>query len=121
MTLADEFHKAMIQDVYEAALKCGYHATIFKRMLARKGGLQTAIELLGPRAVQYGFAELWKRGKLDLTMEHLVIQDRWRELFTSDLVSIAEDRLSEHSSAPKGTDPYKTHRCGASDCPLRRS
>jgi hypothetical protein len=122
MTLADEFHKAMIQDVYEAALKeCGYHATVFKGMLARKGGLETAIELLNPASVQYGFTELWKRGRLDLTMEHLVIQERWSGLFTPDQISIARDRLSEHSSPPKGTDPYSTHNCGAKSCPLRRS
>lgn len=120
MTLADDFHKAMIEEVYEAALKAGYHATIFKRTLARKGGLETAVELLGPASVQYGFTELWKRGRLDLTMEHLVIQERWRGLFTPDQVAIAIDRLLEHSSPPEGTDPYRDHNCTAKICPLRR-
>jgi|SRR5208282_2357180 len=122
MTLADEFHKAMIQDVSEAALKeCGYDAKLFNRMLAEKGGLETAIALLRPASVQYGFTEMWKRGRLDLTMEHLVIQERWRGLFTSDQISVARDRLSEHARPPKGTDPYRTHNCGAKSCPLRRS
>ena len=99
MTLADEFYKAMRQDVYEEALKIGYKATFFLQMLAKKGGLETAISLLGPASVQYGFTELWKRGRLDLTMEHLVIQERWSGLFTSDQVAVARDRLSEYSSA----------------------
>ena len=122
MTLADEFHKAMNQDVYEAALKeCGYHATIFRGMLATKGGLQTAIELLSSSSIQYGFEKLWECGRLDLTMEHLVIQERWSGLFTSDQVAVARDRLSEYSSPPKGTDPYSVHNCSAESCPLRRS
>jgi hypothetical protein len=120
MTLADEFHKAMRQDVYEEALKIGYKATFFLQMLAKKSGLETATSLLGPASVQYGFTELWKRGRLDLTMEHLVIQERWSGLFTSDQVAVARDRLSEYSSPPKGTDPYGTHNCGAKSCPLRR-
>ena len=106
MTLADEFHKAMRQDVSEAALKeCNYDAKIFNRMLADKGGLQTAIALLSSSSIQYGFEKLWECGRLDLTMEHLVIQERWSGLFTSDQISIARDRLSEYSSPPKGTDP----------------
>ena len=121
MKLADEFHRAMIRDVYEAALKeLGHHATVFVRTLSKKGGLETAVQLLGPASVQYGFTELWKRGRLDLKMEHLVIQEQWRGLFASDQVSIARDRLSEYSSSPKGTDPYNKHICSAKDCPLHR-
>jgi hypothetical protein len=78
------FDKAMFS-VYERALhECGYNATRFLQMLNEHGGLQTARILLHSPGLQYGFEALWERGRLDLTVEALVLKSPWNELFTEE-------------------------------------
>ncbi|MBV8450826.1 MAG: hypothetical protein JOZ29_00950 [Deltaproteobacteria bacterium] len=83
MTAEQEFQIAMIEEVYRSAFrKCHYNAKLFIEMVGQDGGVQTAKSLLATSAPQYGFTELWERGGLDVTMEHLVLQAKWRSLFT---------------------------------------
>ena len=92
-SLAKAFDVAMLS-IYERALsEARYPAVRFLQMVNEHGGVETANRLL-PEMSQ-GFAELWKRGRLDLTMEALVIRTRWRSLFTEEQLRIAEDRLRQ--------------------------
>ena len=44
-----------------------------------------------------GYTELWKRHRLDLTVEALVVDDlRWHLLFTPDEIERAKSRLREY-------------------------
>lgn len=123
MATEQEFQTAMIEDVYRAAvLKCRYNAKLFIEMIGRNGGVQTAKTLLGSEAPQYGFTELWERGGLDVTVEHLVLQKRWRGLFSEAELRVAEKRLAEYSRKhPMGKNPYAVHVCSAARCPLARN
>jgi hypothetical protein len=120
MSLEQEFHTAMIEEVYRAALrKHHYSAKLFLEMVGRDGGSQTAKNLLASMAPQYGFTELWERGGLDSTMEHLVLQAKWRSLFSQAELQEAEKRLSAYATKhPGGNNPYANHVCTASICPL---
>lgn len=94
--IEQRFHRAMIS-IYERALsKCNYKATYFRRMVGDYGGVQAAKRLLNNPNIQYGFEKLWECGCLDITMEHLVVQPEWRELFTDDERNIARKRLIDH-------------------------
>ncbi|WP_221891484.1 hypothetical protein [Microbispora sp. KK1-11] len=42
-----------------------------------------------------GFAALWERGRLDLTVEALVVQPRFAELFTPAETEVAWHRLEQ--------------------------
>ena len=91
--LVKAFDVAMLS-IYERALaEAGYPAARFLQMLNEHGGVETANRLL-PH-MSDGFAELWKRNRLDLTMEALIILSRWRALFTDDQLKVAEDRLRD--------------------------
>lgn len=69
-----EFDAAM-RSVYDRARsEANYHASYFLSMLAEHGSLATARRLLRSPAVSDGFAALWERGRLDLTVEALVVQ-----------------------------------------------
>ena len=119
MTLEQEFQTAMLEDVYRAAVqRCHYNAKLFLEMVGRDGGVRTAKNLLRG-APQYGFTELWERGALDLTVEHLVLQAKWRSLFSQAELQEAADRLSSYASRhPGGSNPYSKHSCNAPGCPL---
>jgi hypothetical protein len=92
-SLAREFDSAML-GIYQRALsEAHYKATRFLQMVHENGGVETASRLL-PHMSE-GFAELWQRNRLDLTVEALVIQPKWRPLFSSEQLDAAEQRLRE--------------------------
>jgi|GEM_PF-914069 len=93
--LENQFHRAMI-GVYERALReCGYNATRFIQMVQNDKGVEAAKRLLQAPGFQYGFTELWQCGRLDITMEALVIQPQYAELFTEEEIQIAKTRLKD--------------------------
>lgn len=90
-----DFERAM-RGVYETARReAGYNATYFLGMVAEHGGLATAKKLLASPVVSDGFAALWERGRLDLTVEALVVMDEHESLFTPHELDIARHRLRQ--------------------------
>ena len=75
------FHKEMLR-IYEEATKFGYYPTYFLRMVVDHGGLEAAKRLLRGSGMSDGLARLWEEGRLDLSVEALVVQEPWRSLFT---------------------------------------
>ena len=93
-SLEDTFHAAMIR-IYQTALDHGYHAAYFKRMLDEHGGLEAAHRLLAGPETQSGLFKLWELGLLDSSVEALVIQERFRPLFSEKEIARAHQRLEE--------------------------
>ncbi len=92
--LEKDFDAAM-RDVYENAKKLGYVATRYYQMLCKHGGFETACILLASNAPAEGFTELWKRGHLDISVEAIVLQDKWKSLFTPEQLAVAHRRLDD--------------------------
>jgi hypothetical protein len=96
------FERAM-RDVYVRAKKeANYTATYFLTMLSDHGGLGTAHRLLAPSEVSSGFTALYERGRLDLTVEALVVKPEFASLFSEGEIEIARQRLDQlgYHSAP---------------------
>lgn len=92
-TLEDEFNEAML-NIYRSAIEaCGYRAKAFLAMVIELRGLNAAKKLLASSDLQSGLYELFECSRLDLTVENLVLQDRYRELFTVEELKEAERRL----------------------------
>ena len=68
------------------------------------GGLAAARRLLHTPTVSDGFTALWERGRLDLSVEALVLQERFRNLFTEQELERARERLAEYGYRPRSTD-----------------
>lgn len=92
--LEEQFHHAMI-GVYENAKDHDYFATTFKRMLDEHKGLETAKRLLAKQEVQAGLMKLWEMKLLSQSMEALIIQERFKTLFTDVEIAEARRRLEE--------------------------
>jgi len=88
------FHNELLAIYRNAKEVCGYIATRFLQMVANDGGLRTANRLLATKEPSDGFTELWEYGRLDLTVENLVIQAKHKALFTSEEIIIAQERLN---------------------------
>jgi hypothetical protein len=76
-----------------------YVATRFREMIASRGGVETARRLLRRPGVSAGFTKLSDAGRLDLTIEYLILQPDFSSLFTFEERGIARQRLMNHGMA----------------------
>ncbi|MGE3960449.1 MAG: hypothetical protein AB7F65_02055 [Dehalococcoidia bacterium] len=80
-------------DIYvRAKREAHYNATRFLQMVAEKGGLATAHQLLALPPSD-GFGALWAAGRVDLTVEALVLRPEFRHLFSDAEVATAAERV----------------------------
>jgi hypothetical protein len=100
-SLEEEFHEQMVNIYRNALTQAQYKATKFLEMVTMQGGLAAAKTLLHTSYLPDGFAELWQRGRLDLTMEHMLVKSPWNSLFTTEELTVAGDRLEAHRHPPK--------------------
>ena len=98
LSLESEFNDAML-GIYKSALKeCNYRATAFLGMVVEHGGVQTAKRLLSTSVMQSGLYELFECGRLDLTVETLVLQPEYQGLFEPEELAEAKKRIEELQS-----------------------
>jgi hypothetical protein len=82
--LRKEFHKDMIAIYQNAKKECGYNATRFLQMITAKDGLAVAKSFIQRSQPTDGFTTLWELGRLDLTVEALILKPKYVELFTDE-------------------------------------
>lgn len=99
--LEHEFDEKMLKIYRTAKEKCKYNASLFLRMLHTHGGVETAHQLLAGTVPQYGFTKLWECGCLDITVECLVLNPRFQELFEKDELETARSRLCQYKFNPE--------------------
>lgn len=96
-TLEADFHEAMLNVYRRANAEAGYKATLFLQMVTEQGGVQAARALINSRTVSSGYTALWERGRLDLTVEAVVVQTPgYHPLFTKEEIETCEDRLRNY-------------------------
>lgn len=98
-----EFDSAMHNIYVRAKKEARYNATIFLQMLHELEGLITAIRLIRSDAPSEGYTKLWEKGRLDLTVEALVIQPKWKDLFVQEDLDRARKRLRDYGYKFEGT------------------
>lgn len=107
--LEKQFDEAMFAIYRRAKDEAGYSANAFLGMLNDRGGRSTAKYLINATKASDGYTALYERGRLDLTIEACVIENKkWHELFDEDELLKAHKRLIAYEYAPKGLN-------GASD------
>ncbi len=101
MALDDELHEEMLALYRRAGEEAGYWGRRYLQAVRRKGGLATAKEMLRPRTKgqRAGLDKLLEARRPELTLEYLVLQPRYRALFTDGEISAAKERLSEFEDA----------------------
>lgn len=79
----------------------GYWASYFLRGVRNHGGPDYARQLLRKQGTSEGFQRLTDEGRLDLTVEALVLRPEYTPLFTADERRIAAHRIAEagHTSS----------------------
>lgn len=68
----------------------------FFQLVAEKGGLLAAKQLIAKAGGTDGFTRLWEHGRLDLSVEAHVLKPEYESLFTSGEREICRNRLEEY-------------------------
>src|SRR5262245_17734500 len=71
------FHDEMLAVYRRAKDECHDNATRFLQMVREVGGVQAAKALLHAEGYSEGLTALWELGRLDISMEAVVIQQPW--------------------------------------------
>jgi len=87
------FEYEMRQIYKKAKNECNYRPTRYLQMLDRYGGLRTAKRLLATNRIHEGLIKLYLLGRLDLTVEKLVLKKKYRILFSEEELKRAKRRL----------------------------
>lgn len=101
MDLEKQFHKDMVGIYEKAKNECSYIATRFIQMVAEKGGLLTAKELIIKDEDTYGFERLYELERLDLSVEALVLDSKYKSLFTNFERKRCYERLKRYGYKQK--------------------
>ncbi|UGY27320.1 hypothetical protein HU675_0011475 [Bradyrhizobium septentrionale] len=95
--LSERFDAAMFDIYRRAKAEAGYNATLFLRMLSDKGGVETARQLINSTKPSDGYTSLYERGRLDLTVEAMVVENsEWHDLFVAEEIAKARIRLQRY-------------------------
>jgi hypothetical protein len=97
--LEQQFHAAML-DIYRVAKRdLSYSATRFLQLVEEHGAVRAAKQLIAGQPSE-GFATLWEKGRLDLSVEAHVIDPAFADLFTDAERRAAADRLRQFGHDP---------------------
>ena len=90
--LRQQFHEEMYR-LYREAAEFDYYPTRFLQMVDDYGGVEAARRLIG--RMTDGFTRLYCEGRLDLSVEAVVIQPQWQPLFSEEEIAQARQRLED--------------------------
>ena len=94
-----EFHEAMLTIYRKAKSEAKYNAIRFLQMVTDHGGLETAHMLINSSTVSEGYTALWERGRLDLTVEAMILNnEKYQSLFSKEELAICAKRLKQYES-----------------------
>jgi len=93
--IEDEAFTEFLRQKADEAAALGYRPTQFKQMLNMQGGEATVRQLLSKGQPTDGFRRLWELGRLDLSVEALVVESRWRSFIDAALLLKAEKLLQQ--------------------------
>lgn len=92
-----EFHEMMMDIYRKAKSEAKYNAIRFLQMITEHGGVRTAHILINSNTVSEGYTALWERGRLDLTVEAMILaNEKFYYLFSAEEIAICKKRLKQY-------------------------
>lgn len=94
MDLRDQF-KAKVISATEHCYVIGYSPNIFKQMIEANHPVEVGKKLVTSGELQHGIKELAKLDHLELTIESLMLEPQFKELFSAQELAAAKWRLDD--------------------------
>ena len=95
-TLEKQFTESLIKNCEQAQKVCAYRGVRFMQTVQKFGGVKTAKEIIRKGRLSDEFEILEQAGQIKLTMEALVVDRRFSDLFTDDEVNSCYEILCEY-------------------------
>ncbi|MFO7167607.1 MAG: hypothetical protein DIU80_006220 [Chloroflexota bacterium] len=93
-TLEESFQQVLL-DSYQELATLGYQAKDVLQMVQEIGAVYAARKLVKRARYREDFMRLWELGRLELSVEALVLRPEYRTLFNSDERKHARQRLAD--------------------------
>lgn len=97
MPLREQFESA-IRAAIGASYELGYTPTRFEQMIEASHPVEVGKKLVLSGEMQHGIRELAKLGHLELTIESMMLEERFQPLFTQQELDVARWRLDQVQS-----------------------
>lgn len=91
----EKFTRFLESKAAEAKQALKYNPNHFLAMLRSNGGYATVSKLLVSKTPSDGFTKLWEGGRLDLSIEALVVETEWGQFFDEKLLEQARYKLTQ--------------------------
>lgn len=95
MATEADFHAEMLSLYRRVGTATGYWPNYFLRSVRKEGGLAVAKKLLEPMKTSTGFGRLVEARRADLSVEAIVLEERYAPLFVPDELREAQQRLTQ--------------------------
>lgn len=94
MKATEEQLMQRIQKMIFDSKEIGYNPTYLTQMLNSQGAIATCKSLINSKNISNGFEKLWSLKRLDLTIENIILEEEFSDLFTETEKKIARDKLN---------------------------
>ena len=95
MATKADFHNEMLSLFRRTGMATGYWPNYFLRSVRKDGGGAVAKKLLAPNQTSTGFDRVVEERRADLSVEAIVLEDRYSHLFTLAELDEARERLAQ--------------------------
>ena len=95
MTSLESEFSERLRDAVRQSHDLGYHPTRFEQMLNEQGALALARKLIKSGELQDGLKAMTKLGRKDLVLESIMLEPKFKALFSAGELQAASWRLSQ--------------------------
>lgn len=101
------FHNEMISLYKTISKQLKYKSTKLLDMINKYGGYEAAIKFIKSESNTFDFTILWENERLDLSVEALITNAKYRELFPEEVVSFCDRKLKDYNFSPRKIEEKK--------------
>lgn len=100
-----DFEKALYGLIEKCSTELGYNPQNMRELIYQYGPSDAVRRILNSRTVSDGYVRLWEAGRLDLAMETLVVDPRFKAMFSPEERAVAQGRLNRTTGTGRGMKP----------------
>jgi hypothetical protein len=95
---AQLLRELLLRQILDDAEQCwqiGYDPSVFIEMVRNYGPVEACSRVIMDPMLPHGFVDLWRSNRFELTVEALVLRDRFKCLFADSVLVRARKRLAD--------------------------
>jgi hypothetical protein len=89
-----------VKNAVQEMITLGYKPKVFMSMIFEFGTIDAVKKVINSTKESDGFTRLWELHRLDLSMENIIQEAEWSNLFTDEERQTARQRLAKYGFEP---------------------